>query len=290
MTTARTRLFALLGHPVAHSVSPAMHTALFRRLGIDAVYLALDVASEALPEAVAGLAASGVAGFNVTVPHKTAIVPLLSGLDPIARQLGAVNLVYRDGEGRLRGENVDAPGLARALETVRITPAGRRCVVLGAGGAAPAAVWALVKGGAAEVALLNRTVARAESLAARLARALETDVAWGPLEDACLEEAELVVNATSAGLDGHTLPIDASRLRSGATLYDMVYGPRPSPLVQAARARGLRAVDGLSMLVHQGALSAERWLGRRLDAQDRRAMRRAARRALADAVSKGAAS
>ncbi|RMG19102.1 MAG: shikimate dehydrogenase [Deltaproteobacteria bacterium] len=280
MSSACTRLYAVLGAPVRHSASPAMHTALFRRLGHDGVYVALEVPPARLAEAVAGLDAAGIAGFNVTLPHKEAVAALLDHLDPLAEQLGSVNLVYRDSRGALRGDNVDAIGLLDALRAARVPVRGRRCVVLGAGGAAAAAVAALALGGAQAIRVLNRTVPRAQALARRLSVAFDVPITAGGLEDAALEAAQLLINATSVGLKGESPPIDVAHLPKGATVYDMVYSLEPTPLLRIARGRGLRAVDGLGMLVHQGARSAERWLGRTLDAADRASMRRAVRAAL----------
>jgi shikimate dehydrogenase len=248
-------LYLLLGDPVAHSRSPDIHARAFAVLGVDAVYAPCRVALAELPAALAGLKALGVAGFNVTVPHKEQMARMVSSIDPAANRIGAVNCVTRD----FAGHNTDAPGLLRALRAHGIDPGGARAVVVGAGGAARAAAWAL-SGVAARVTILNRTESKARALAALVgASGCAADAAaldaTGPLR-----EASLVVQCTSIGLGSDEMPFDPSILRADCALVDLVYAPKgPSALL---RAFGGRAVDGIDVLVHQAIASLEIWLQR----------------------------
>jgi shikimate dehydrogenase len=253
-----TRLAAVIGAPVRHSLSPAIHNAAFRALDLDWVYLAFEVAPGDAPAALAGMRALGLGGLSVTMPHKDAVAAVVDRLGDDARLLGAVNCVTPV-DGDLVGDNTDGPGFLRALAAdTGFDPTGRRCAVVGAGGAARAVVLALARAGAAEVVVVNRTPARGERAAAlagpvgRIGRA--DDVA----------DAELVVNATPLGMrpDHDELPVDVELLRTGQVVADLVYRPFETPLLAAARARGLIATNGLGMLVHQAALAFERWTSR----------------------------
>ena len=203
--------------------------------------------------AVAGARALGIDGLSVTMPHKEAVIPALDRLSPTAERLGAVNTITRRA-GLLVGESTDGPGFVDALrQDEGFDPGGRRCVVLGAGGAARAVVLALAAAGAAEVVVVNRTAARAETaaaLAGGVGRVGSADDVAG---------ADLVVNATPVGMDGDALPLDAERLGPGQLVVDLVYHPAVTPLVAAARARGASAVNGLGMLIHQAAHAFRMW-------------------------------
>lgn len=259
---------AVLGHPVAHSRSPAMHTAALAELGLagEWSYSAIDVAPDEFEARVRAMTRDGFVGANVTVPHKGAALALADSLSETAREIGAANTLSFDGE-EIRAENTDAQGLLDALpESV----AGKRALVLGAGGAARAAVWVLAREGA-EVAVWNRTALRAEHLCEELGgAATET-----PDQD----DFELIVNTTAAGLRGEDpfveLPLEAATFRPGQTVVDLVYGELPSRLLAAAETSGARVVDGIEILVRQGALSLQIWTGREPSLE---AMRSAARR------------
>lgn len=249
--SAARRLVALLGHPVAHSVSPQIHSAAFAATGIDAAYLAFDVASGDVPAAVAGLGALGALGANVTVPHKPAALALADEVRPEAAQVGAANtLWWRD--GRLVADNTDAPGLVEVLRADTGVSAGDRVLLFGAGGAAAAAAVALGRCGA-----VVEVVARRTDAAAEVARRVE--VAGG--RAATVAEPHVVVNASSLGLHGERLPERCMHLRAGQVALDLVYGPEPTPFLAAAAAGGAAAVDGVGLLVAQAALSFERWTG-----------------------------
>ena len=244
-----------------------MHNAAFRTLGLDLVYVALRVAPGDLRRAIAGVRGLGFAGLNVTVPHKERIVALLDELSEGARKIGAVNTVVARG-GRLVGDNTDAEGFRQALAAMKTSVRGKRVLILGAGGSARAVIWALARGGSRRIVVLNRTRARARALA-RFARELgvrETDS--GRLasanDPALVRDVDLLVNCTSIGLDGKAMPsVALESLPDRAVVYDLVYGERPTPLVTAARRRGLHADDGRTMLLHQAASAFRLWTGRR---------------------------
>lgn len=268
-----TRLAAVIGHPVRHSRSPALANAAFRTAGLDWTMVAFEVADGEAAAAIAAARTLGIGGLMVTMPHKAAVIPALDGLTPAAEVLGAVNSISWV-DGALVGHNTDGEGLVGSLRHDHgIDVAGRSCLVLGAGGAARAVVHALAGAGASEVIVVNRTAPRAEEAAA-LAGATGR---VGVPDD--VAHAEVVVNATSVGMGapaGATgpVPCPVDLLTPGQVVVDLVYQPLRTPLLAAAEARGARTVDGLGMLVHQAALSLERWTGTPPDLD---AMHRAAR-------------
>jgi shikimate dehydrogenase len=237
-------LVGVLGYPVAHSRSPAMHNAAFAALGLDWHYVKLPVPPELFDRTVRALPGSGYRGANVTIPHKLAALSLADSASDAARAIGAANTLTF-GDGGIEAENTDAGGFLDALGD---SPRGRTALVLGAGGAARAVVWALVEAGASEVSIWNRTGERAEELASAFgARAVAYPVA-----------AEMAVNATSVGLHGGSLPLEG--VDPPPVAVELVYG-RDTPFAAWARAGGARVVDGLEVLVRQGALSFKRWTG-----------------------------
>jgi shikimate dehydrogenase len=250
---------AVLGQPVAHSRSPQMQNAALAALGLeDWSYEAIEVAPARFPELVRELPARGFAGVNVTVPHKLAALAVADTASAAARAIGAANTLSF-GDGEIAAENTDAAGLIAALP---VAPHGLRALVLGAGGAGRACAWALREEGA-EVAVWNRTPERAAALAAEFG-VVHADDAW---------EFDLLVNATTVGLaeaasstaantpNLKPLPVPADAVSERNVIVDLVYGSSPTPLVQAARSRGARVVDGLEILVHQGAASLRIWTG-----------------------------
>jgi shikimate dehydrogenase len=265
-------VYGIFGFPVAHSRSPAMHNRAFEALGLDARYVPFAVAPEHLADAVRGARALGIRGFNITLPHKTAILPWLDEIDPVARAVGAVNTVIRDGD-HFRGTNTDAEGLTRALLEAGASISGSRATVLGAGGAARASVVGLARAGATRIYIAARQRERAQALVDDLSAMLPTTtLAASDLTDTSLRtifsDTELLVQATSATLDGtpaarsftQGLPLEA--LPASALVTDLVYKPLQTSLLRAAEARGLVTLDGLGMLLHQGALAFELWTGR----------------------------
>lgn len=246
---------AVVGYPVSHSRSPAMHNAALAASGLGGEwsYGAIEVAPDAFEERVRAMPAEGFAGANVTVPHKGAALALADETSEVAREIGAANtLAFSDGE--IRAANTDADGLLAALPS---PPAGRRTLVLGAGGAGRAAVWALVREGA-EVEVWNRTELRSRHLCEELGGAPVTDPEQGSYE--------LIVNTTAVGLRGEdpfeALPLLPTAFSSRQTVVDLVYGDEPTALLRAAEAAGASVVDGIEVLVQQGALSFRIWTGR----------------------------
>jgi shikimate dehydrogenase len=250
--TATTALYAVIGDPVRHSLSPVLHNAAFAALGVDAVYVALPVAAGAGRAAVRAAATLGIAGLNVTMPHKADAAAACDELTPDAARLGVANTVTRLADGRLLGDSTDGEGFVRALVEAGLDPAAGPVAVLGAGGAGRAVVAALGDRGTPVTVWARRPEA------AEAAAALAPDGRVGPPPAG----AVLVVNATPLGMDGRSVPWDVDALPPAAALCDLIYHPAETPWLAAGRARGRRTVNGLGMLVHQAALADERWTGR----------------------------
>jgi shikimate dehydrogenase len=242
-----TALAGVFGWPVGHSRSPAMMNAAFAELGLDWRYVRLPVAPDLFAAVARALAGSGFRGANVTIPHKLAAHAVADELTPAAAAIGAVNTLAFDA-GRILGDNTDAGGLVDAME---VDLAGRSALVLGAGGAGRAAVWALRDAGA-DVAVWNRTPERAAELAAEL----------GARHAAAPEQADVLVNTTSVGMHGEDLPAQLGLDQlAPALVADAVYGSEPTALCRWGERRGAKVVDGLELLLRQGARSFERWTG-----------------------------
>lgn len=263
-----TRVVGVFGDPVEHTASPAMHNAAFETLGLNWIYVAFRVPPERLETALRGTAALGMPGVNLTVPLKEAALAIVDRLDPGARILGAVNTVVVDEGGELIGHNTDGPGFVRAVrEDFGLELKGRRMAVVGVGGAGRAVALQSALEGVARLVLFNRSMQRAESVAGAV-RALRGDVEVEvrPLDALgvanALEGIDLAVNGTSLGLrEDDPSPIPAIALHEGLCVYDLVYRPAPTPLEREASKRGVRAANGLGMLLHQGALAFELWTG-----------------------------
>jgi shikimate dehydrogenase len=279
-----TQVVGLIGWPVEHSVSPAMHNAAFAELGLDWCYVPLPVHPNRVPEALAGAAALGLRGFNATVPHKEILVPIVDTLTDAARAIGAVNTVLLK-DGQAVGHNTDAGGFLRALHDVGfgagctriLRPQGCSALVLGAGGAARAVVYALAASHA-RVTILNRTPAKAVALAAEFSPVNpQAHLQAGPLDESHVQQAslgvDLVVNTTPLGMWTRSSgTADAEHSEASpwpetvpfpreALLMDLIYNPRETPLMRQALQAGARTCDGLSMLVHQGAEAFTLWTG-----------------------------
>jgi shikimate dehydrogenase len=262
MISGRTTLFAVIGSPVDHSLSPAMHSAAFAAIGFDGAYVALPVAPDELEVAIRGARALGLGGMNVTVPHKEAVVPLCAALDDVAAQVGAVNVLARHARG-WAGFNTDAPAVRGLLTNAGIGPRSR-ALVLGAGGAARAAVWGLVAMGA-NVRISARRAGAAEELAQDMTRTLELPegsirtVDWEAVAPESIQ-ADAIVNATTVGLASHAGELPALAWKTGQVALDFVYGE--TAFARSARGNGARLVTGEQVLVRQGALAFRIWLGR----------------------------
>lgn len=263
-----TAVVGVFGFPVAHSRSPAMHNAAFAALGLNYIYVPFPVAPEALGTAIRSLAALGIVGVNLTIPHKERVLPFLDELTEEARNVGAVNTVHQV-DGRLLGDNTDGVGFYEPLRELGFEVEGRCVLLIGAGGAARSVAMRLAQEGA-RIVIANRTLERAQSLARDVARAsggLEPTVIG--LDDSgvlarAVGAAELLVNTTKVGMAPEQEappPVPAGALHNGLMVYDLVYNPIETVLLREARSRGCRVLTGVKMLVYQGAAAFERWTG-----------------------------
>lgn len=247
-----TQVYGIIGNPVRHSMSPAMHNAAFAAAGLDKIYAAFPAPDAAA--AVRAIRALGIMGASVTIPHKQAVIPELDSVDPVAAAIGAVNTIVRR-EDKLHGANTDWLGanqaLAQALEL-----RGARVLILGAGGSARAIGFGLKEAGA-QIALASRTPASGRELARQLA------CPWLPLEQAAAERADALINATSVGMSPRETasPMPAAALANFPVVMDIVYAPLQTRLLREAAAAGCRCIDGLAMLLHQGAAQFTMWTG-----------------------------
>jgi shikimate dehydrogenase len=265
-----TRLTAVFGDPVEHSLSPAMHNAAYAALGFDRVYAAFHVTPPMLPAALRALPALGIIGVNLTVPHKERAFGLVTKPSAEARMLGAVNCIVNRPSG-LYGDNTDARGLERDLKSLSVTLAGAMAVVIGAGGAAASAVVASLRRGASEVVIANRTPARAAALMRRLRARLPRALGGAALsvrgldalaDAALLARAAIVINATPMGLtSAGFVRIEYARTPRECFFYDLIYAAQPTAFLRPAIALGRRAADGAGMLVNQGELAFELFNG-----------------------------
>ena len=264
-----TLLVGIFGYPIRHSISPAMHNAAFQHIGVDAVYEAWETAPNDLAEGVAALRGENCLGANVTVPHKQAVMEHLDEIDDLATRIGAVNTIVNR-SGHLIGSNTDAPGFINSLKSeAGVSVSGLEVVLVGAGGAARAAAYALADEQAGALTIANRTVERAISLAEEIRRTgVETaalSIAAPEFAIAC-KRADLIVNSTSVGMlhgpaEGES-PIPANVISPECVVYDMVYNPPNTPLLADTAKAGAQGMGGLPMLVYQGAAAWSRWTGR----------------------------
>ncbi len=269
MAPAARKRIALLGHPVAHSISPRFQQAALDALGVEATYEAWDVRPEEIAIAVERLRSGDLLGANVTVPHKVAVMRLVDRPDALAEWVGAVNTVVNR-NGVLEATNTDVAGILRTFEGAQVPLAGKRIALIGAGGAARAVVVAMRQAGAGRVTIVNRTRARAEELAPL--GGAELDLRFAPLDPSdatfrsTLRDADVVVQSTSVGMRHgpaeHDSPVPADAVGEGQVAFDLVYVPEETAFLRNAAAHGAVAIGGLDMLVHQGAASFELWTGR----------------------------
>ncbi len=254
MIDAQTQLYGIIGNPVRHSLSPVIHNGAFRRMGLDAVYLAFEV--ENLREAIDGMRGLGVRGVSVTIPFKTRIIPFLDEIEEVAKRINAVNTIVNEGE-RLVGYNTDWRGALEALEE-RVDLRGKRVVLLGAGGAARAIGFALKRRGC-EVVISNRTTDRGAVLAKELMCIHQ------PLSSIEGLKADVMINATSVGMHPYDeeSPLPKRALKEGMTVMDIVYSPLRTKLLREAEEIGCLTINGLEMLSRQGAAQLEIWTGKR---------------------------
>jgi shikimate dehydrogenase len=260
----KAELVGALGYPIAENPTGVMQEAAFAALGLNWRYLLMEVKPNDLADALRGVRALGMRGINFTIPHKVAVIPLLDDIAPDAKVIGAVNTVYREGD-RLIGANTDGKGFLRGLrDEAQIDPAGKRVAVLGAGGAARAITFELAFAGASELIVINRHVERGQQLAEALRQNTSTAVHFVSWSSTYVvpPEIDMLVNATSIGLYPavEALPdISLDQAHSDLFVCDVIPNPPDTRLMQLARARGLRTLNGLSMLVYQGAIAFELW-------------------------------
>ena len=259
--------FAVIGDPIEHSLSPVMHRAAFKAKGIEAEYQRFRVSPDNLGAAVSGLTALGFAGWNVTIPHKEKIIPFLHELTPEAKRAGAVNTVKVD-SGRLIGHNTDGQGFVRSIETELVGTDsrgwfnGKNAVILGAGGAAKGIAFALADKGM-NLHILNRTEEKAHELAG-LVRAQGGEATGGELlPGKWLGQADLVIQTTSVGLKGEKFLFSLAEINPEALVVDIIFRPQETAFLREAKAKGCHTLNGLGMLLHQGVLAWEFWLGER---------------------------
>jgi shikimate dehydrogenase len=253
-----TRLAAVIGAPVRHSLSPALHNAAFDAGGLDWRFMAFEVAAGGAGEAVAAMRTLGIGGLAVTAPHKADVAAAVDAVDEAARALRSVNTVVLRADGSTFGASTDGAGFAGWVVECGVELAGARVVVLGAGGAGRSIVDELGRAGVADIAVVNRTAAAAE-----VAADLTAVARVGSIAD--ITGANLLVNTTSVGMGTPECPIDTAVLRPDLVVADIVYHPLETALLHAARAVGARTIDGLGMLVHQAVLQQELWTGVRPD-------------------------
>ncbi len=265
--TGKTKVCGIIGDPVAHSMSPIMHNAAFRELGLDFIYVAFQVSQNDLKEAVSGIRSLNIKGINVTIPHKVTIMPYLDRFEPLAKEIGAVNTVVNEA-GTLTGYNTDAPGFLQALDSNGVDPKGKRVIILGAGGAARAISFALAENGA-HLIILNRTYDTADKLAHHLRQKYNNQIQALPLNKESLAQTikggYLLVNTTSVGMSPNTAgtPVETRLLTRELIICDIVYHPLETRLLKEAQRIGAKTISGLDMLVWQGVFAFEKWTGQR---------------------------
>ncbi|MGG3525109.1 shikimate dehydrogenase [Bacillus pseudomycoides] len=258
------QLYGVIGNPIGHSLSPLMHNDAFEHLNIDAHYHAFLVEEETLGEAVKGLKALGVSGFNVTTPHKVSIMKYLDEIDPLAKQIGAVNtVVHRD--GKLIGYNTDGIGYVRSLQSISKEPLyQKRILLLGAGGACRAIYFSLADAGVKEIDIANRTVEKANHLLSGCQEKITSQAL--SLERATEEQGnyDIIIHTTTIGMHPHiqNTPLQIRSLKQGTIVSDIIYNPFETKLLQDAKAKGAIVQNGIDMFVYQGALAFELWTGR----------------------------
>jgi len=267
--SGKTRVCGIIGDPIEHTMSPAIHNAAFAKMGLDYVYIAFRVKPEELDKAIKGVRALNMRGLSVTIPHKVAVLKLLDKLDPLAEKIGAVNTIVND-DGVLTGYNTDATGFLQAMLERGVEPKGKNIAILGAGGASRAVSFILADRGA-NLVILNRRLELdwAVELARRISQAFNRKVEALELTRdnliKALEKAEILVNATSVGMspNSNETPVPSDLLRPGLIVYDIVYNPVKTKLLRDAEAAGAEIISGVDMLVWQGVMAFEKWTGKK---------------------------
>lgn len=269
MITGKTINLGVIGNPIAHSLSPVMQNAGIAAAGLDYSYIAMPVKNEALAEAVAGMKALGFRGINVTIPHKQAIMPFLDKIDQDAQIIGAVNTVLNQ-DGYLTGYNTDVIGFIDGMKQQGFQPAGKHALLLGAGGAARAIVWGLIKEKVASLTIAVRNPAKVQPMVDEFKQYMDiTLLDWqNEALNAQLSKTQLLINATPLGMEPHVdamPPVDWSYVQSAAFVYDIIYTPAETLFLKTAKEKGCQILNGEAMLVGQGAAAFEIWTGQKLN-------------------------
>lgn len=257
------KIYAVIGDPIAHSMSPAIHNDAFNENKIDAEYLAFHVKPDGLEDAVKGMKALGISGFNITIPHKETIIPLLDEVDELAKAIGAVNTVMNQ-DGRLVGYNTDGPGYIKALEeelTDELT--AKKTLIIGAGGAARAIYFTLVKEGVKQVDIANRTKERAVHLISECPYEKNSRAFTMAEAEQRIAEYDLIIQTTSIGMSPnvHDTPLDVTNIKKSAFVSDIIYNPLKTKILTEAEKNGAKVQNGVGMFAYQGAIAFQIWTG-----------------------------
>ncbi len=257
-----TQIYGLIGDPVEHSFSPPMMNAAFSYMNLDACYLAFQVETKKVSEAIAGIRALDFAGVNVTVPHKSSVIPYLDEVSPLAKKIGAVNTISNV-KGHLKGTNTDFSGFIRSLKTLNFSSKKKTIAILGSGGSARALVAGLADAGALRVMLHNRTAERAEKLVTEFSQYFPmTQLEAVSLQAIHETPLDLLVNTTTVGMFSSDLPVDLKKCRKINLLADIIYRPSQTSLLKQAEELGINAVNGIDMLLYQGCDAFTFWTGK----------------------------
>lgn len=256
------KLYAVIGNPIAHSLSPVMHNDLFTHYEIDAHYHAFAIEEQNLEAAVAGFRAIGISGFNVTVPHKIAIMPLLDEIDPLAQSIGAVNTVVNQ-NGKLVGLNTDGSGYVKGLRGELSSLEDKRVLMIGAGGAARGIYFTLAHEGVKEIDLTNRTLSKARQLVEECPYDVNSQLFSLEEAERKLERYDIIIQTTSIGMSPQIecKPLSLHNLKENTFVSDIIYNPYKTAFLQEAEKQGARIQNGIEMFVQQGALAFEKWTG-----------------------------
>ncbi|SNR80261.1 shikimate dehydrogenase [Desulfurobacterium atlanticum] len=260
--TGKTEVYGIFGFPVKHSLSPLMQTAAFRALGIDAVYVPFEVSPENLDKAVEGLKAMNIKGVNVTVPLKERIIPYLDSIDKTAEFMGAANTV-KNIDGKLYGYNTDGDGFVDSLIEEGIEVRDRKVLIIGAGGSAKAIAYALLKSGVNRIVIANRTIEKAESLADKLKGIGDVNTVSLLNINSVIDKFDILINTTSVGMEeDDPFLFDYNHIKSYMVVVDIIYKPFETKLLKVAKSKGAKTINGLGMLIHQGARAFKIWTGK----------------------------
>jgi shikimate dehydrogenase len=264
--TGKTRICGIFGDPVEHTISPAMHNAAFRELGLDFIYVPFRVRKEDLGDAIRSLKALNIRGVNVTIPHKVGAMSYLDDVDELAGYTGAINTIVNS-DGYLKGYNTDASGFIKALAAEKVNPEGKNIVIIGAGGASRAISFILADKGAV-LTVLNRHPEAAQAMVDRLSGLFRRDMQALELSrqnlEAVLEHAQILINTTSVGMapEATFSPVPLDLIKPGLIVVDIIYNPLKTRLLEGAEKKGAKIIGGIEMLVQQGAAAFELWTGR----------------------------